>query len=308
MLQNPLARKYSYRGSVQGSEQVSVEDHQEQNRYAHTDHTRKLDHKAQLAPSLLAKGHRCAKTQTAQRRARGADKGKGPGGDGQDPLTLGEIAQHNHGQAKNGQSYKKWRVNLTGPTNDIYLINYESLYEHGLSEFVNGKKVPNDQIYNISSDCVRITTDIQSTYNVSVMMYRDIITDLVGLMNTNTAAIDQLVNSISESELNRLNSTFTTITDVEDRFVIDTQKISIINEIVRDFWMRPGINQGVPFLYDYDTDAFIQKDTGDNWIIPAMDATLEINIVEEPEDEIVYGLDLPHPEDDPYYDKMTFKE
>lgn len=174
--------------------------------------------------------------------------------------------------------------------------------------FVNGKKVPNDQIYNISSDCVRITTDIQSTYDVSVMMYRDIITDLVGLMNTNTASIDQLVNSIDQSELNRLNNTFTTITDVEDKFVIDAQKISIINEIVRDFWMRPGINQGVPFLYDYDTDAFVQKDSDDNWIIPSMDATQAINIIEEDGDEIVYDLDLPHPGTDPYYDKTTLHE
>lgn len=174
--------------------------------------------------------------------------------------------------------------------------------------FVNGKKVPNDHIYNISSDCVRITTDIQSIYNVSVMMYRDIITDLIGLMNTNTASIDQLVNSIDEAELNKLNKTFNTITDVEDKFIIDAQKISIINEIVRDFWMRPGINQGVPFLYDYDTDAFIQKDSDDNWIIPAMDATQPINIIKEPEDEIVYDLELPHPEDDPYYDNTTLNE
>lgn len=174
--------------------------------------------------------------------------------------------------------------------------------------FVNGKKVPNDKIYNISSDCVRITTDIKSTYDVSVMIYRDIITDLVGLMNTHTASIDQLVNSIDEIELNKLNNVFTTITDVEDKFVIDAQKISIINEIVRDFWMRPGINQGVPFLYDYDTDAFVTKDGGDNWVIPAMDATQFINIIEEPEDDIIYDLDLPHPGDDPYYDTVSMTD
>lgn len=174
--------------------------------------------------------------------------------------------------------------------------------------FVNGKKVPNDYIYNISSDCVRIKVDIQSTYDVSVMMYRDIITDLVGLMNTNTASIDLLVNSIDEAELNRLNGTFATITDVEDKFVIDAQKISIINEIVRDFWMKPEINTGVPFLYDYDTDAFVMKDSGDNWIIPAMDATQFINIIEEEGDYEVQDLDLPNPSTDPYYDKITFTE
>lgn len=170
--------------------------------------------------------------------------------------------------------------------------------------FVNGKKIPNDQIYNISSDCVRVTTDIKSTYDVSVMMYRDIITDLVGLMNTNESAIDRLVNSIDEVELNKLNNVFTTITDSEDKFVIDAQKISIINEIVRDFWMKPDINKGVPFLYDYDTDAFVDKDSGDNWIIPAMDATQFINIIEEDGDDVVEDLDLPNPNKDPYYDEI----
>lgn len=174
--------------------------------------------------------------------------------------------------------------------------------------FVNGKKIPNDHIYNISSDCVRIKTDIQSTYNVSVMMYRDIITDLVGLMNTNTASIDQLVNSLTTDELDHINSTYNTITDVEDHFVVESDKISIINEIVRDFWMKPGINTGVPFLYDYDTDAFVQKDSGDNWIIPTMDATQFINIIEEEEDYVVEDLELPNPSNDPYYDKITFKE
>ena len=174
--------------------------------------------------------------------------------------------------------------------------------------FVNGKKVPNDQIYNISSDCVRVTTDIKSTYDVSVVMYRDIITDLIGLMNTSSPSIDRLVNSIDEDELNKMNNVFTTITDSEDKFVIDAQKISIINEIVRDFWMRPGINTGVPFLYDYDTDAFVTKDVGDNWIIPAMDATQFINIIEEDGDDVVMDLDLPNPNDDPYYDKTTFED
>lgn len=174
--------------------------------------------------------------------------------------------------------------------------------------FVNGKKVPNDQIYNISSDCVRITTDINSTYDVSVMMYRDTITDLVNLMNENESSIDRLVNSIDENELNKLNNVFTTITDSEDKFVIDAQKISIINEIVRDFWMRPEINKGVPFLYDYDTDAFVTKDAGGNWIIPAMDATQFINIIEEDGDDVVEDLELPNPNDDPYYDKTTLSE
>lgn len=214
------------------------------------------------------------------------------------PETLIFTMNYKHGKGLNSSGYIYLNKDkLPVPfCKELYMV------------FVNGKKVPNDQIYNISSDCVRITTDIQSTYDVSVMMYRDIITDLIGLMNTNTSSIDQLVNSINESELNRLNKTFTTITDVEDKFVIDAQKISIINEIVRDFWMRPGINQGVPFLYDYDTDAFIQKDSDDNWIIPSMDATQFINIIEEPEDETVYDLDLPHPGTDPYYDKTTLNE
>ena len=108
--------------------------------------------------------------------------------------------------------------------------------------------------------------------------------------------------------MNKLNNVFTTITDSEDKFVIDAQKISIINEIVRDFWMRPDINKGVPFLYDYDTDAFVTKDAGGNWIIPAMDATQFINIIEEDGDDVVEDLELLNPNNDPYYDKTTLNE
>ena len=39
-----------------------------------------------------------------------------------------------------------------------------------------------------------------------------------------------------------------------------------------------------------------------------MDATLEINIIEEPEDDLVHDLDLPHPEDDPYYEQNNLTE
>lgn len=203
---------------------------------------------------------------------------------------------HNKGLKESGYIYLN-KDKLPAPfCKELYMV------------FVNGKKIPNDFIYNISSDCIRIKTDIQSTYDVSVMMYRDIITDLIGLMNSNSASIDTLVNSIDENELNKLNGTFTTITDVEDKFIIDAQKISIINEIVRDFWMKPGINTGTPFLYDYDTDAFNQKDSGDNWIIPSMDATQFINIIEENDEYKISDLELPNPSKDPYYDKITFTE
>lgn len=167
--------------------------------------------------------------------------------------------------------------------------------------FVNGKKIPQNKIYNISSDCMRITTDINTTYNVAVVQYRDPITDLINMMNDNDAIIDQIVNSVDEAELDKMNNVFNKVSNTEDQFTVDAEKISIINEIVRDFWMKPGINQGMPFVYDYDTDAFISKDDGDNWVIPAADATKFINIVEEEEDSIVHDLDLPHPGTDPSY-------
>lgn len=45
-----------------------------------------------------------------------------------------------------GEGPKKWQTTLQQNSNDIYLVNYESLYEHGLTEVVMGKKVKKLQL------------------------------------------------------------------------------------------------------------------------------------------------------------------
>ncbi len=83
--------------------------------------------------------------------------------------------------------------------------------------------VVNDAIYwSPLSIFSSYKADIKSTYDVSVMIYRDIITDLIGLMNTHTASIDQLVNSIDENELNKAledqNESFSELLELEAKF------------------------------------------------------------------------------------------
>ena len=160
--------------------------------------------------------------------------------------------------------------------------------------FVNGKKVPQTSIVDISSDTLRISTDIESTNNISIVQYANPIFPFETFLKEHDSILDDIANSVIREEMDNLMGTYNTISDVEDPMIIEASKISIINEIVRDFWMRPEINDGTPFLYDYDTDAFYMQDSEGNWIIPAMDATQFINIVEETEyDDEWQGLPYP---------------
>ena len=60
-------------------------------------------------------------------------------------------------------------------------------------------------------------------------------------------------------------------------------RLALINKVIRDNWMAPGINYGIPITYDYHTDMFLYEDSEENIILPTMDATQEINIVESEE-------------------------
>ena len=52
---------------------------------------------------------------------------------------------------------------------------------------------------------------------------------------------------------------------------------SVMYKIINDYYMRPYINNGESFVYDFDEE-FIEKDDDGNIIIRAIDATLEDKI------------------------------
>ena len=90
-----------------------------------------------------------------------------------------------------GQGPKKHQATLLQNTDDIYLVNYESLYVHGLSEMVNGKK---------SKKCVlkdNINSFVQSCKGQNVCVIIDESHKIKELDSLQTKAIQKVVRNLS---------------------------------------------------------------------------------------------------------------
>lgn len=156
--------------------------------------------------------------------------------------------------------------------------------------FVNGKKIPYNDIADIDSHTVRFTTDINTLkypavtpINVgNIKQVSDNLRD-----ENKISKYDSLVNfirthsAIGYEELDNVFGYYAKMTDTEeDKVWANVAHIAILNEIVRDFWVTSGYNyQDQTFIYDYETDELYEedKDTG-TLILPALDATPVINI------------------------------
>lgn len=154
--------------------------------------------------------------------------------------------------------------------------------------FLNGKKVPNQYLINVDSHRLKIAIDLHSMKRFSVSpTYTSTIPQVTEYLKSNKNSIyDELINRIMDTtylnhdELNKLFNDFTKLTNTEeDMLNWNVDRIAIINEIVRDFWVTSGYPYNeVPFIYDYALDEIIYKDENGNYILPALDANPYINI------------------------------
>lgn len=158
--------------------------------------------------------------------------------------------------------------------------------------FINGKKIPKDNLINIDTNLLRLNKDTK-TLNTLIInpVYNDIIPEVSDFIKENQSLYSKLINKIKDTlgydELDTLFNSYISISDSEENALVrNVPQIAIINEIVRDFWVTSGYDYNAnPFVYDYETDEFIVKDKNGNYILPALDATQNINIIK-------YGLHL----------------
>lgn len=153
--------------------------------------------------------------------------------------------------------------------------------------FINGKKIPYSDIIPIDSHTVRVKSNTKSLLRLNINpIYRSthsVITDY--MKSDKVSKYDQLIQYIKDSfgysELDNLfNSRVQMSDDEEDAIWRNVNRIAIINEIVRDFWVASGYPYNEqPFVYDYELDEIIVKDRNGNYILPALDANQYINIV-----------------------------
>jgi hypothetical protein len=155
--------------------------------------------------------------------------------------------------------------------------------------FINGKKIPSSDIVSIDTHTIRIKSNTGTVKNLRInKAYRNINEELALYMSAGISnydnLIDYIINTFGCDYLDRLfNISIKMIENDTEKEIDITQtnvnRLAIINEIVRDFWVSSGYNYNeLPFIYDYELDEFITKDKDGNYMLPALDATKAINI------------------------------
>lgn len=166
--------------------------------------------------------------------------------------------------------------------NGYYYVNKDKI-PYPLSRdlffvFNNGKKIPYDHLKDIGTDVMAVTENT-SVGKVFLSAYHIPIPELENLMKQYSSVLDSVIRLCDEDELNKLFNIFTTISYTEDITDPNYDRAALINEVIRDNWMSPGVNYGVPITYDYYSDMFGYEDSEGNIIFPTMDATQENSII-----------------------------
>ena len=169
------------------------------------------------------------------------------------------------------------------------IIVDKNVINYGLSTdlymlWVNGKKIPASHIVDIDSTHIRIISDEASTETLCITKYIPDIDVLTSVFNENEALWDTITAQLSDSEIysllgiNGVNLT-NTETNVYDG-AVDIK--AIMYELIREqFVMNPRVDITGPFIYDYqdvDQTAIDGYDSGNNAILPVMDANRQDNL------------------------------
>lgn len=150
--------------------------------------------------------------------------------------------------------------------------------------FVNGKKINNRQMIDISPNRLIINSDIKSIQNLCVIKHIPDNVMIKELFDSNESIWDDIINAMSKEEI----YTILDVADInissleEDIFANNYPIASVIREIVRDYWLRSKVvDAGEVFIYDYDKRVLEGEDIEGNVLIPVMDAHKEDNILIE---------------------------
>lgn len=116
--------------------------------------------------------------------------------------------------------------------------------------FLNGKKVPLEDITNISSNIIRIHKDQRSRYNLVLLSHTPEEDALKPYFKT-YSNYDTLINNLTIDDLNALFNTHRLLSDTEIKMNMDVTREALINEIVRDWYGKTNIANGAPFVNSY---------------------------------------------------------
>ena len=165
--------------------------------------------------------------------------------------------------------------------NGIVVINRDKI-SYDLDEelylvFVNGRKMNSTDMKKMNSNRLKIITDLKSIRNVSIIRHIPDNTILATIFKSIHSDIDEIYDNIQISELENIFQTYNTYTDDENDIKQNEVPMDkVLYHIIQDYYMRPYINDGDVFDYEFDEfESELEEDSDTNSIISTMNATKE---------------------------------
>ncbi|MBP5596653.1 MAG: FCD domain-containing protein [Pseudobutyrivibrio sp.] len=149
--------------------------------------------------------------------------------------------------------------------------------------FVNGKKVLQSDLMNISSSLMKVTKDIQSIQNLNVVRIANPEEWPVDVSKYRSIHDDYMLSAKVEL-LNNLHDTYNIITDVEPEMIYDIEPEMITNAIIADFYLDQHLD-GEPFKFVYKPEGYFQRGNEEEQAFTAtiLDNRRKANIVDNNE-------------------------
>lgn len=143
--------------------------------------------------------------------------------------------------------------------------------------FINGRKMNSTDMKKMNSNRLKIVTNLESIRNVTIIRHVPDNTILASIFKSIHSDIDDVYDSMQLSDLENIFQTDNTYTDTEgDIKENEVNMDQVLYHIIQDYYMRPYINNGDVFDYEFDEfESELGEDSDSNTILSTMDATKE---------------------------------
>lgn len=141
--------------------------------------------------------------------------------------------------------------------------------------FVNGKKINSTDMHKMNSNRLKIVTDLRSIRNVSIIRHIPDNTILATIFKSIHSDIDNVYDNTNPIELATIFETNNKYRDIDrDIKRNEVSMDQILYHIIRDYYMKPYINNGDVFDYEFEEfKSELDKDSDNNSILDTMNAT-----------------------------------
>lgn len=156
----------------------------------------------------------------------------------------------------------------------------KSKLKHNISRdlnfvFVNGKKIPYDDLYDISQTLMKVTTDVGSVNNLCILEHVEYDNMISNIFSYNKDRMTRIIDSLTDEQFNILFDN-AHITNKEQS--INSSSISmkvIIYSIIKDYYCAPFTNVPTTFAFDNIDECFNDYDAETDLILDWLDGNRE---------------------------------